>query len=270
MGMPEAGKTTFLAALWYCLTNSNKNKLVFKESSKNLSYLSDMCQAWAELKPIPRTRQGFEELDITLILKDENGSEIELTFPDISGETFQAQYDNREITTELYKYIKDTSGIILFINPMSVNEINFIAEVPKVSRTNNEDINIVKKIPLQVQLVELLQFVRYIRNETPVKLEILVSAWDVIEKNNNTKDLKPEEYIKEHLPLLSQYVKSNTDFYDTAFWGISAQGGFLDDKDYLLGKEDPCDRVFIIDNDGRRSGDITLPLCRIVGDVHEK
>lgn len=270
MGMPEAGKTTFLAALWYCLTNSNKNKLVFKDSNRNLNYLSDMCEKWAQLEDIPRTKQGFEELDITLILKDDNGTEIELTFPDISGETFQSQYDNREIANELAKYIKDTSGIILFINPMTVNETNFIADVPKEVRRGNEENNIPKKVPLQVQLVELLQFVKYIRNESPVKLEILVSAWDVIENNVSIKSLKPEEYIKEHLQLLFQYVKANTDLYDTVFWGISAQGGILDDRGKLLEIEDPCERVFIIDNYGKRSRDITLPLCRIVGEAHGK
>lgn len=273
MGMPEAGKTTFLAALWYCLTNSNKNRLKFKKNNGDLNYLSNICEVWAQLETMPRTKQGFEELDITLVLEDNNGMEIELTFPDISGETFQAQYDNREMTSELAKYIKSTSDIILFINPMTVNETNWISEIPEQVRSDQEDTNNINsevntRIPLQVQLVELLQFVKHIRNQLPVKLEILVSAWDMIENSNETKNLKPEEYIREHLPLLWQYIASNVEFYNTVFFGISAQGGLVENKDKLLEIEDPCDRVFIIDNDGKRSGDITLPLCRIVGEVY--
>ncbi|MBN1063621.1 TRAFAC clade GTPase domain-containing protein [Clostridium botulinum] len=275
IGMPEAGKTTFLAALWYCLTNSNKNRLRFKKSNTNLNYLSKICEDWAQVKTIPRTKQGFEELDITLVLEDDNRKEIELTFPDLSGETFQSQYNNREMTSELAKYIISSSEIILFINPMTVNETNLIAEIPRQIRGDKENSNIQNnevntRVPLQVELVELLQFIKYIRNKLPIKLEVLVSAWDVIEDDVNTKELKPEEYIREHLPLLWQYIVANAEFYDGVFFGISAQGGFLKNRDKLLEIEDPCDRVFIIDNYGKRSGDITLPLCRIAGDICER
>lgn len=286
MGMPEAGKTTFLAALWYCLTNSNKNKFKYKESNKNLNYLSNICEDWAQLKTLPRTRHGFEELDITLVLEDKYGKEIELTFPDLSGETFQSQYDKRETSLELSKYIKNTSCIILFINPMTINETIWIAEIPEKIRNNETNTNSMgnlanERVPLQVQLVELLQFVQYIRNQLPVKLELLISAWDVIENSNDRSTVKPEEYIREHLPLLWQYIKANTEIFDPLFFGVSAQGGNLnsDDKSQgnnledrvkLLEIEDPCERVFIIDNNGRKNADITLPLYKIVGGEYGK
>ena len=48
MGLPAAGKTTYLAALWHCLTNKQKTKLKIVKYNNDQTYLSSISQLWAD------------------------------------------------------------------------------------------------------------------------------------------------------------------------------------------------------------------------------
>ena len=195
----------------------------------------------------------------------------------MSGESFQYQYEKREAKKEHFKLIKDCSSVILFIHPDKIKEPWLISEVPTHVREDEGEGEEVKKEseprnpkeddPTQVQLVELLQFLTYLRDDQPVRLCIIISAWDLVEATKPVS--KPEIFIKEKMPLLWQYVNSNTQIFNVAYYGISAQGGELKEKKELLKIINPCDRINIIDNDGNNSNDITLPISWIMSNNNE-
>ena len=275
LGMPEAGKTTFLAALWYCVNYSIDSILKLKAMDADLTYLSDISTKWSQAEQVSRTKLDFEKKEITLSLESKDGSLFKITFPDLSGETFQAQYEDREVTTYIANYIKRSQGILLFINPKKISEPNFISEVePSIrdiaSTSDHIERDPKSDDPTQVQLVELLQFINYIREEQPVNLGIIISAWDVVEGNHEHKSDSPEEFVCKRLPLLWQYVASNSKIFKMEYFGISAQGGEISGNcDEILDIDDPCKRVIVVDNNNR-SHDITLPLFMVVNELNEK
>ena len=115
---------------------------------------------------------------------------------------------------------------------------SLIADIPKNIRTNEAEEAVEvkprnpKDDPTQVQLVELLQFVRYLRNDQKLNLTIVISAWDLLEAQSHK--WKPQDLVKKELPLLWQYAKSNSDIFSVMYYGVSAQGGKLNETDRLL------------------------------------
>ena len=265
MGLPEAGKTTYLAALWYVLDNSTDSSLKIKKYSRDHTYLTNIANKWADVCKLSRTHESTEVLKIELSLKSSHDENITLAFPDLSGESFQKQYEYREVKVKHAKLIKDCSGVFLFIHPDKIKEPFLISNIPSSIRNGGtEDTSTEKKTwnpkeaPTQVQLVELLQFLTFLRNGQPVRLAIVVSAWDRIDKAQ--KDITPEYFIKKRLPLLWQYLMSNSEYLSITYYGVSAQGGDLSESEKLLEITNPCDRITIIDNEGNRFKDKKLPI----------
>ncbi|SFM24035.1 TRAFAC clade GTPase domain-containing protein [Pelosinus propionicus] len=271
MGLPAACKTTYLAALWYCLTNSVNSGLKIKEFIGDQTYLSDISSKWAEVEEIPRTKPEFEQKKITLLLENSTQDLMEISFPDLSGESFQAQYAEREVNQETVDYVRECDGLLLFINPENATEPNFIAEIPDIFRNNEtieEELPVRNALedPTQVQLVELLQFVKYMRYDRPIKLGVIISAWDKVEEGIPELKNEPKSFIKRKLPLLWQYLESNLYYFKVVYYGISAQGGELTQNEILLNKNNPCERIIVVDEQGHRSNDITLPLSKMVSE----
>ena len=271
MGLPEAGKTTFLAALWYVLDNSNDSSLKIKNYLGDLTYITNIANEWADAKALSRTIKTTEKLKIELSLKSSSDEDITLAFPDLSGESFQDQYVEREVKVKHAKLTKDCSGVFLFIHPDKIIEPFLISELPAtIRKCKTEDTSTeekrwnIKEVPTQVQLVELLQFLTFIRNGQQVRLSIVVSAWDLIDKTQT-----PEQFIKERLPLLWQYLMSTSDFLSITYCGVSAQGGELSESEKLLENTNPSDRITVIDNEGNRFKDITLPISWILNNKNE-
>jgi len=274
IGLPEAGKTTFLAALWYGLNNKIDSKLQIKKYTGDLSYLSDISNRWANIEKISRTKPEFEKQAISLTLEDSLNNNMVFSFPDLSGESFQNQYEKREAKKEHVEFVKECSGIFLFIHPDKIKEPCLISDVSASLREKSSDEGNVEydprnpkeDDPTQVQLVELLQFVTYMRSDEKVNLCIIISAWDLIEEIHAKN--KPEIFIKNKMPLLWQFITSNVELFRVEYYGVSAQGGKLEEYDLLLEKNDPCDRILVVDNGGNRYNDITLPLSMMVSDTN--
>lgn len=268
IGLPEAGKTTFLAALWHCLNNSTSEMcLKIYDYSGDVKYLSGIGDKWVKYEQMPRTKPEFEQSKITLLLKNNDENIIEFQFPDLSGESFQKQYINREANIEQVELVQKSNGILLFINPL-IKEPQFISNIPPEIRgnTNIADVQYssrkaLEHDPTQVQLVELMQFIMFMRSNKPVNLGIIISAWDTVECQES--GILPEKFIKNRMPLLWQYLVSNSHSFKTTYYGVSAQGGLLEDE-RLWDIINPVERINVVLNDGKHFHDITLPLDMMV------
>ncbi|NMM62215.1 hypothetical protein HBE96_05850 [Clostridium sp. P21] len=272
MGLPNAGKTTYLAALWYSLNNASMQNRIKLNTIGNAKYLADLSKRWVNADQLDRTKLGYEETEISIDIIDENKNIFNLRFPDFSGETFQNQYEKREISDELVEYIRSADGILMFINVNDIKGITFITDMPndsiplqdkaEMGERNYPVRNPKQDDPIQIQVIELLQFVKLIKNNKVSNLGIVLSAWDLT-KNLKVK-LTPEEYIKKEMNMLWQFLKSNNIFL-TSFWGVSAQGGELESRDDLLNIDEPMKRIVVESNCGEISHDITLPIYKVVG-----
>lgn len=263
LGLPAAGKSTFLGALFYLLMNEEVGKcsLRIKHVLGDATYIGKLSNAWAEYIELDRTNLSNENLKTELELEDNNHNVYKIKFPDSSGEKFKKMLNDRFIDIEEVNEIESANRFYLFINPQHIEEPHFISEAPEHIRKENEEnvyMNKNDKIPTETELVELIQFLLYIKKDININLDFVISAWDLL---TNKSIKKPMEYIEKNLPLLNQYVIANNDKIKTKCWGVSAQGGSLKSLEQRLKlakkSKNIDDRIIVVDNEGNRSKDIT-------------
>ena len=111
--------------------------------------------------------------------------------------------------------------------------------------------------PTQVQLVELLQFVAFLRSTPePLRIAVVVSAWDLVRDQ-----IPPISWLESHLPLLFQFLVANSDAAPFRAYGISAIGGdLLKDLDRLQEETVPSRRIKVVENGLEPHGDLTAPI----------
>lgn len=227
VGLPASGKTTFLGALGYTITNSKPGTNMFElDKIENLDYLHGLAIAWSKCEEVGRTNIGQYECN-TLFLRDSMGNKVELRMPDQSGEEFKNIIKNRNMTMRMYTEIKECDNIFLFINPNIIKKDVMINDIAPQFRKDSPE-NVIsleeKYVHEQVQYVMLLQDISKIK-KGKTKIKIIISAWDAY------KDAKcPSDLLKNKLPLVWQYLFSNQELFNCEFWGISAQGGDLTDE----------------------------------------
>ncbi len=274
VGFPSAGKTSFLAALAYSLEQrETPTRLKWEQFSGNQQYLVKLAETWCAGSQVPRTMLNTQQDALHLGLIDTDGSTYDVTFPDLSGETFQAQYIDREIRQSLAKMVRDSGSFLLFLNPEKIIEPTLITNLPSNTRHSEdaESIEGRKRNPLDddstaAQLVVLLQDFLALRNWQRFQLGVVVSAWDIVKDDYRL----PQDFVKQHLPLLWQYLVSNSDVLFTRYYGVSAQGGSLqspEEAECLVEQfeDQPLHRILVVNESGIVSHDITLPLWEMMG-----
>lgn len=279
LGLPESGKTTFLAALWHLL---QARKVESKLKAPRLragdaQHLNDIAKRWLAARKQERTSHG-KNRTVTMELQPISGNDFVLSFPDVAGEAFAEIWEKRECNPEVLSSLT-AEGVLLFIHSTDINPPNWIADEAKL----NELLGIKRNpgqpapwdprfAPTQVQLVDLLRCLQ----EPPLgvgprRLAIALSAWDLAEGDKQT----PEKYLEMHLPLLHQYLNHGLDpSWVVKVYGISAQGAEYDGD----GKDDkpsagaksmremdvPSERIKVVHGKDS-SHDITEPLFWLLG-----
>ena len=86
VGLPESGKTTYLAAFWHLLEKEfiQDGRLQMTKMPDEIDYLSSISDAWARCEQMPRTRSE-QRFDVTISLKSSiTNVEFDLLIPDLS------------------------------------------------------------------------------------------------------------------------------------------------------------------------------------------
>lgn len=268
LGAPNAGKTTFLGALDYSVVQNNvKTKLTLDNTTGEQQYVHMLGLKWSEVEDVGRTLIG-QEIEHQLLHLTDGKNILELEFPDFSGETFQNIYENREIAMDLKEKIEDADAILYFINVEDIVPAQFISEVSKELRLKNDNQKERKPCdddPLHIQTIDMLQIIDRLKNE-PVRLGIVFSAWDLVEPDMQND---VEEYIKNKLNMLWQYMNSNKNKFSVKMWGVSAIGGKIQDASRLAEVDEPMERIMIINESGKKSHDLTTIIAEMLGETYD-
>ncbi|ELC7279717.1 hypothetical protein RJO76_000746 [Aeromonas veronii] len=277
MGLPASGKTTFLAALWHLIESDETDCCLELETYQgDLSYLTLIAEAWRTFKPVPRTSQvGDRHVTIQLRNRETNVS-CAAFFPDLAGETFDRQVEDRRCRLEFIEDVSVDDGILFFINAdvqedtLSVTELN--SRIPITSTDAGIGLSEVreertptllhewepKHLPAQVKIVQLLSdFMRPPFTPCSRRLAILISAWDLTHGMN----LTPQDWLSVHMPLVAQFLRANGEFFKHRVYGVSAQGVSLNDDTAVDAAADlePSHRIKIVGSGGE-GHDLTEPL----------
>lgn len=276
IGLPETGKTTFLAALWH-VVNSREvpGALELLHLEGDRKHLNIIRKAWLEFREVGRTIPTTEQI-VSMRLGTQGQSEAaELVFPDMSGESFRQQWVDRKWTEEYDALVGEASGILLFVHSLkavgperidgSIEEaVSILADEEDVAEdamATGDKTTLPewdpKKAPAQVQLVELLQFIDGQRNdERVIPVAVVVSAWELV---MNRYDV-PGNWLSQRLPLLDQYLKANPERFPSRVYGISAQGAALDGDLTALKEENNQSKRIIVVGEACAPHDITAPV----------
>ncbi|WP_147467999.1 TRAFAC clade GTPase domain-containing protein [Pseudomonas coronafaciens] len=185
IGLPSSGKTTFLAALWHLVTAKDVDT-VLKFSSLprgDVSHLNGIARRWREAKVQDRTAVSGHKL-VTIKLESETDT-IEVTFPDVPGESYRDMWENRFCDPEIAEILLD-GNVILFIHADTIREPRWVVDEAELSRQlglalpEGEIATWHPRLaPTQVQALDLLQLLR--RPPLDIgsrRLVIMLSAWD--------------------------------------------------------------------------------------------
>lgn len=274
IGLPESGKTTFLAALWHLITARDvKTALHFHTLREGATaHLNEIAKRWRDAKVQDRTSVGGHRL-VSMNLKDAGGQPVRVTFPDVPGETYRRMWEDRDCTPEIAEILQ-AGGVLLFIHADTIRPPKWVVDETTLSKQaglpmpDGQEVAWHPRLaPTQVQLVDLLQLLRVAPLDVGHRrLAIMLSAWD----KASGEGLSPQAYLEKKLPLLAQYLRSSPDRWTSRVYGLSAQGGDYDpidpraalnpDAEKLRNLDHPSTRIRLV-ADGKESHDLTEPLA---------
>ena len=280
VGLPESGKTTFLAALWHAVESDEvEASLRLAGYVGDHKYLNQIRDRWLQGKPVGRTQTGAAKpvrLQLTAPSTDET---LTLDIPDMNGEAFRDQWKDRKWTTEFDALAEQADGVLFFVHPDKIKESREIADIEHAVGDEPEDelapdVEAAEKpgrpwspedASTQVVAVELLQFLLHRAPPSrPLAVAVVVSAWDlVLPSIYDGRPPEPARWVEERLPLLWQFLEANPERLRWAPFGVSAQGGDLESDDFkesLTEILDHARRVQVVSAGGGESHDVAAPL----------
>jgi hypothetical protein len=266
VGLPQTGKSNFLAALDEVLEmQKDPNGLSGGSFAESRSYLARLRNAWSRGEDMPRTNLNEDNMVVRLRAQHSpSGTVAELVLPDMFGETYSHQCEQREWAREYRERLPNLSGLLLFIM-CTENAMHEPIQSPWPPTPEGEAPAEVKQwepkyAARQTKVVELLQFivdVGYVRR--PLRVAVMISAWDIVQKVGNALPQDPAVFLATYWPLLYQFLVSNPETFSFRPFGVSARGGGPDDTQDLLKMVRPSDRVRLVDG-SHQSHDLTRPL----------
>ena len=263
-GVPDAGKTTYIAALWDIIKRGgNDLELQFTTSPENSSYLNEIWEYWVSMNKIERSKTPVPD-DIKINVKRKSDDEeLELDIPDFMGEQFQKIIDHT-LPENIGRWIEQSDRMVYLINTLDDVSKDDLEEDETeeaiVDRTEER-----QKAPRlapekMLEASQNMMVLKYIASHSKMqKMAIGLSAWDL----KMTANLTPEEYLRQRSPVLYNFIKWH--FKEVVFFGVSAQGFDYKDKNEkaaeMREKARKSNRAFIaFDTEKDLSPDLTKPL----------
>ncbi len=267
-GVPDAGKTTYIAALWDIIKRGGNNlELQFTTSPENSSYLNEIWEYWVSMNKIERSKTPVPD-DIKINVKRKSdGEELELDIPDFMGEQFQKIIDHT-LPENIKQWIEQSDRMVYLINKLDdVSKDDLEEDDPEevdIDRTEER-----QKAPRlapekMLEASQNMMVLKYIASHSKMqKIAIGLSAWDL----KMTENLTPEEFLQQRSPVLYNFIKWH--FNDVVFFGVSAQGFDYKDKSEkeaeMKDKARKSCRAFIaFDKEKELSPDLTKPFNYLI------
>jgi hypothetical protein len=245
----------------------NTTSLKLSHTSENRTYLNQIAKEWRDCSQVPRTNLQTEQI-VVLHLNGSSIGAFDLAVPDLSGEAFEQQLTDRRMTLHHDEFVRNATGVVLFVHP-DVQQGTRLTQALQLEAAiggvqDGAGLSAgpiapwsVEKLPTQVKLVELIQFILE-RAQRKVRVAMVISAWDLVDSLG-----APHEFLSRELPLLQQFLDANADLLEYAVFGVSAQGGDIGDpkeKQALLELDDALKRIKV--RQGQDTGnDITKPIA---------
>lgn len=281
-GMPQTGKSTFLGALYHVLETGIDQPVTLHVLPKARRHLEGLRERWLRVEKesrTPREITGMNEMSLT---SRRDKTTLLLRWPDLSGEYFDDMVRKRLVEGQVASLLTEATALLIFIHPDTVTIQPRIHEVDRVTNavalganekdresqlSESEKVQVKEwdamMVPGQVLIVDLVQLIlTHWIGPSIRKASVIVSAWDVLAPHV----VSPNTYIAGQLPLLDQFLTTNSDWCEFRIYGVSALGGDPDiHKTKLQEESDPIQRIKVVNADGADAEDgILSPLLWLI------
>ena len=114
-GLPGSGKTTFLAALWHIVQSGETTTCLTLRSLNyaDYEYVNAIRIRWQQGRRQSRTVGAARTVGIDLAVRD--GNDVQVLFPDHSGETYDSMWVTRTCSTAVADHLRNRHGVLLFL-----------------------------------------------------------------------------------------------------------------------------------------------------------
>jgi len=140
VGMPNSGKSTFIAALRHLLlADEVSTDLALVGLSANEAHLNRLENEWLACNCIERTKpatEGWVELHVT---DRKVAAETKLLIPDLRGETFEQPACTGQCQSDLFEALSASSGLLLFTNADREDDAMLIEELADMFETESAE-----------------------------------------------------------------------------------------------------------------------------------
>ena len=261
-GLPAAGKSTYIGALAYMLQRPIAGQmLTLSENPEDLSYLNKLIDPWLSLQKMERTTRGYvNNIDLNLVRLIDNKS-FTVSLPDIAGEDYESIVRmNSDVITG---WTDKPDALLLFVNEWPKDFLKEqIGETEPIDKTKEPPLFTLKDMSPEVQNILILKELYNIL--TWKKLAIGLSSWDKYHEDY----ISPVSMLSERAPFLYNFIMHY--FPNTYIFGVSAQGDEYDNdentQNKLIERTESGTRAYIVDKDGNKCYDLTIPLNFLIFD----
>ena len=181
--------------------------------------------------------------------------QADVAIPDTSGESLRVLVESRVWHPRLRDAINEATAIALFVHPARVRVPQPVSLLSVVEPDGDdepqpdgmESFAIHDHAATAAELIDVFENVTELcRERWPIRIALIISAWDRVDG-----ELTPHEWLSTRLPGVLATAESNPAIAQLEVFGVSAQGGSLDNREELLAMGEICDRVHASDRNGQ-------------------
>ncbi len=239
-GLPGAGKSTYIAALW-STTKRTSCDYALKCHTKptDTTYLNKLSEKWLNAEIVDRnSNESPEDIKITWE-KNSSGELINLSVPDFKGEIFSKLISGVQ-NADIDKNFTTASGVILFVNSFDPGTLDGELGDKTNESTSLNELFTVDCISKLVQNILLLKIIKARMGDC--KIVIAISSWDLYKNVRKSA----EDWLKINHKLFYNFLTSN--FSNVTVVGVSAQGGSYEHGNTKELSEKTADRAYIYES----------------------
>jgi GTPase SAR1 family protein len=271
IGGPNVGKTHYGGQLYGRLVDRS-GMYSITTPPKDLTVFREVLDCLNEGKSAGHTSAG-SNTRLELGLEDIEKNKIVFSFPDYGGEQILKIVSDRKINSIWQNDINNCDSWMLFIRLDQINPIEDVinrglpqADVLK-SRVAGQTPFQISEQAFFVDLLQILLTVKGISTHeliiTP-RLTVVLSCWDLL--HNHEKKVKPDQLLRERMPMLHSYLKMSWAKDALEVIGLSSTERSLStvtgDKDYM--KRGPEAFGYLVTKDGRLEKDLTTSIAAAI------
>ncbi|TXM97560.1 hypothetical protein FV242_31230 [Methylobacterium sp. WL64] len=242
VGGHETGKSNYLIRFWLAIRDKEDGMLRPNGLPDDLEYLNAGADALLGGNFFGRTNEPIAAMcEIPLLV---SGDPSTLLLPDFKGEKWVQIYKDRRWPSDWSQLITKETTFLVFVRALfdqNVPQLDWQTLEQFYGAGSNLDPSIPKpkmseEPPTQVVLVDWIQTLLGLYRSVggpavKPKIGIVVTAWDRL--SDSEQAAGPSVYLRQEFRLLSDFLQSNRERFETKNFGVSIVGGDLrDDLEY--------------------------------------